>query len=317
MRVLMAAAAIAVSGAALFLFTGARSPHQALTAERTGVDWFDTLPNHEIAPKRTWKKHDALEKDVGGKVFDVTYTIDRFRRRVTPPPAGRTRPPKEHAIFLGDAFTFGIGDNDTETIPYYFGGLAPGYEPYNASFLGYAPNDFVARMNETQEDFWDGIAEREGVAFYVLIADHLNRLTGSPSWLERGGKDRPYFHSTAGGKVVQDGTFASAEPERIKKRLSVIPEEQELPLLNSMIAEMRRQYLARFPRGHFYVVAMPQGERTPASLLKFLANLGIPLIDLNGSEDMPLPPSYQPFDAHLPPEANRILAKRLWEGLKR
>jgi hypothetical protein len=286
---------------------------------RLGTDWVDVLPNFEVAPKPGFSKRDVLTK-ARETMFDVQYTIDSARWR-TVPASGEKRT-RNHAIFLGDVSTFGVGDRDDETIPYYFAEGARDYRSYNRGFIGYAPNDLVARMKES-EDFWAGVHEKNGAAFYLFTTDHLGRVCGAPTALKRAGAEHPYFHEGPAGQAIQDATFHRTKPlltrlvmtvgrldllRMLGVRWSVT--RQSWPVFGQLILQMKREYLSRFPAGHFYMVLLPERERPFPAFLKFLRDLDIDTIDLTGQGFQPAG-RFMPFPDYFRPSTNRMFASQI------
>ncbi|HEX4925504.1 MAG TPA: hypothetical protein VFV50_15530, partial [Bdellovibrionales bacterium] len=151
-----------------------------------------------------------MELVTGETVYDVTYTIDEFRRRVIPGESEKAA--ARHALFLGCSMTFGEGVAAQETFASAYGRLAKNERVYNSGSIGYGPADLLQRARMDPE-YWNGIAEQQGFAVYTFIDDHVNRVFGAMSVTGVWGPRKPYFEDVS-GELVYRGTFKSARPFR-------------------------------------------------------------------------------------------------------
>ena len=270
----------------------------------------------------------ARRTDTGATLYEVTYTIDEFGKRKTPVAAAQSR--TKFAAFFGCSFTFGEGLDDDETLPYYFGTEAPEYVPYNFAFQGGGPFDAMARL-----DTYDAaaeIAEREGIAVYVYIDDHVNRLTDTTrtaSWR----RNAVYYEPGPDGRFEHRGTFRSARPLRstlfaliggshVLRALGVHwptgIHDDAIELTAAALADFGRRFRDRVPGAELVVVAYP-GQWASGKLGVHLETLGVRYYDfkdLFSSED----PEYRISDVDRHPNAKgqqtlaRALARELGVG---
>jgi hypothetical protein len=90
---------------------------------------------------------------------------------------------RSYAIFLGCSFTFGIGVNDDETLPYMFNEFSDQkYKVLNYAAGGYGTHQALAVVeNKITRD--PAIANsHNSVAIYYFLADHIRRAAGYSPW---------------------------------------------------------------------------------------------------------------------------------------
>ncbi len=154
------------------------------------VTGFSSLPSEKTRAVRTMDGH---------KVYDVTYTTDSLGRRVTYPPVGN---PDTALIFFGCSFTFSVGVNDEDSIPWLVGKYTNGrYAVYNYGGYGYGPHQMLALLENGLDP---EIARYKRVlVFYNLLDLHVQRSAGLAEWDRSGPR-----YLLKNGKLVRSGTFA-------------------------------------------------------------------------------------------------------------
>jgi len=115
------------------------------------------------------------------------------------------------AVFFGDSFTFGVGVNDDETLPYYFGQEAPEYHPYNYGVPGGAVQNMYYKLST--EDLTKTINESSGVAVYWYFGFHTNRVVGGMPGFNKWA-DTTACYELEGDTLVLKGNFRQAHPWR-------------------------------------------------------------------------------------------------------
>ncbi|QIP11957.1 hypothetical protein G8759_04575 [Spirosoma aureum] len=204
-------------------------------------------------------KPTALEKN-----RSVAYHIDSLSRRITPFDKGQSV--GKYALFLGCSFTYGESVSDTSTIPYFFG-RQTGYHPYNYGVSGHSPAHMLALLQTI--NIRKEVAEKNGVAFYTYIEDHLARVAPSTRWAYNSDGYLPHVNAD---KLTVDGSYAQKHPVRLKliqwmyksnvARLFKLnfpgkySTEQYRRFVN-IVRKSKELYNEQFGNDNFYVVIFP------------------------------------------------------------
>ena len=212
--------------------------------------------------RKYWKEDQRV-------IYDVTYTIDEHKRRMTP--FKDTSNTDKFAIFFGGSFTFGEGVEDNQTLPYYFGVFTEKYHPYNYGFHGHGPTEMLAKL-ETM-DLPKEVSEKKGVLIYSFIDNHVKRTVGSMFFVTDWGWHKPYYYLTSNDEIIRQGSFLTGRPlltrlyrllgkSKILRYFEVdfplqIGQEQ-LRLVFRVIEESRMLFLKQFPGSQFYVLIWPR-----------------------------------------------------------
>ncbi|MFC1594652.1 hypothetical protein ACFL38_04925 [Candidatus Omnitrophota bacterium] len=270
-------------------------------------------------------KFAALLKVDTNTIYNVTYSIDNFSRRITP--VVNTQHRNSFILFFGDSFTFGIGVSDNETLPSYVAELASQHMPYNYGFPAYGPQTMLAKLQSGT--MRKEIAEREGIAVYTFIDDHILRATGSFA-LHSFIQSAPYFMLTSDGRLIRKDTFASGRPflsflhRTVGKSqvLKYFPINAGLPIINKdikvtcrIIEESHRAFKEQFKNSDFYVIFYP-GSRYASTMIPHLTNVGIHCLDYSdvfncSKEEFRI----SVYDVHPTAKAHRVLAKQLMQDI--
>lgn len=262
------------------------------------------------------------------RYFAVTLNSDEAGRRETPvAPRG---PRSKFLLFFGDSQTFGNGIEDSQTLPFYAGEMAPSFHPYNYAVSGWGPAqtlDLLAVRNLSSE-----IRERQGYAFFGFIADHLPRVVGSSDIDVRGSWGRHFscYSLDRDGNLERDGDFVHAHPfttlfyeamhwSSVASYLGVVLplhySDQDYRLTAAIIRKSRDLLEARLKLEGFYVVILPaKGTelRRCRRMMKALNSEGVKYLDFTGLYD-PNDPAYilAQYDPHSTALANRLIAEQL------
>lgn len=252
----------------------------------------------------------------------VTISTDSLGRRATPLPDSLPRP--RYALFLGCSYTYGDGVSDTQTLPYYFQALSPGYRAYNYGYLAYSPLHMLARLQ--QGTLEREIPQREGVAVYTLINDQLDRVIPATRWIELTQGRFPYLNETT---MRTEGVFADKRRlytqavlnfqgtglQRIMKwGYPRTHTAAHYRLLVDIIQKSKEEYTRRFGNDHFYVVIFPGNPLSPETKRMF-DEKGITYFDYSGL--MSIKDKMLPFDdAHPTPQVYEKVAQRLSHDLQ-
>jgi len=196
-------------------------------------------------------------------IYDVTYTIDENGLRISPPYnksniAGCV-------LFFGDSFTFGVGLNDKETLPYQVGIKSGGrYRVYNFALGGYGPHQMLSAL---EHKLVENVVNCDGPKFaiYQTIPDHINRSAGLSSWDYHG----PKYILGKNGEVMFAGNFDDGKiiPQKIIKYLNesliyrdiignrrFINRDKDIDLFVGIVYASKRRFEKLYPGGKFYVI---------------------------------------------------------------
>lgn len=221
----------------------------------------------------------------GGKKADVAYHIDSLSRRLTP--FNPKNAIGKYALFMGCSFTYGESVADTNTLPYYFGEQT-GYRPYNYGVSGHSPSQMLAILQSV--NIRSQIVEKEGIALYTFIEDHLARTTPTTKWADLSAGYLPYVNPKT---LVVEGTYAQKHPVRIKlirwlhksnvaklfkvsfpKKYST---EQYQQFVN-IVGKAKELYQKQFGNDNFYVVVFPMYRLDP-ELRELFEKANLKLLD--------------------------------------
>jgi hypothetical protein len=204
------------------------------------------------------------------KQVSITYHIDSLSRRITP--FNNQRAVGKYALFLGCSFTYGEAVADTSTIPYYFG-QATGFRPYNYGVSGYSPAHMIALQQSV--NMRNEIAEKDGIAIYTYIEDHLARVAPSTKWIYNSNGYWPYVNPKT---VAVEGTYGEKHPISLQlingmyksnivnlfninfpRRYSTEQYEQFV----TIVKKSAQLYRNQFGNDNFYVVIFPAYPMAP------------------------------------------------------
>lgn len=112
--------------------------------------------------------------------YTYEAAIDGHSRRMAP--CGGEPPNGSFALFFGCSFTFGDGLTDEQTLPARFCAQLPGVESRNYAFGGYGVQQMFCHL--IRPEIAGEVNAAAGLAFYVYIDHHLERLRGNVPWAE-------------------------------------------------------------------------------------------------------------------------------------
>lgn len=257
--------------------------------------------------------------------YACTYTIDEYGRRVVPGADSASR--DRFFLLFGGSFVFGTGLDDDETLAARIAEQNPEYAPYVFATQGYGPAHVF--LQTTDDAYFDGLAQTEGVAIYIFVDGHMNHLVGR-SWLvAHWAKDFPYLVLEDDYPVFK-GSFTEARPlttsfyrwfERIETfRFKYGLEDKiQLPLrlmtdrnkrlFTRAMAASRDALSQRYPGCKFYVAFYP-GARFSSDLTPLLEAEGVSVLDYTGLFPGPAG-GYELPEGHPNELAVTLLAARL------
>ena len=281
---------------------------------------YKPFPDHESTVTLTWD---------GELVSSVTYTFDRFCRRIVPggePDATRTK----SILVFGCSFVQGSGVENGETLPARIAAGAPAYAVYNYGYGGYGTQHMLAQLEKpTITGEFDVTPE---VALYVFIPAHIRRSYGSMVVMNRWGSYFPYYR-VDGDTVTREGSFREVQPwrlwwfrilghEQIMKRYSLdFPltiSDAQVRYTTSLIVAAKERFQDRFGSDRFYVVIWPRHPRdeTPGTrIIPLLEEEGIQILNYWDAPEAEDPRFLIPHDLHPAAFAHAAIARRICDDL--
>jgi hypothetical protein len=211
--------------------------------------------------------HTGTRTKDGQIIYSINYSTDTNSLRITP--IDTTIPRIKYAQFYGCSMTFGEGVQSNETLPYYFAKFDSTYRPYNFAYSGYGPHQMLARL-ET-ENVKKIVKETTGIAFYIYINDHVNRVLGTLTNFGYNGGEVPYYHQV-NHQLKHDGLIKDARKFRswifkqlLKSNILKVFKigypfkitEQDYELTAEVMAQASRDYKKQFGNDNFYVIIYP------------------------------------------------------------
>ncbi|WP_338873374.1 hypothetical protein WBJ53_30370 [Spirosoma sp. SC4-14] len=215
----------------------------------------------------------------------VTYHVDSLSRRITP--FTNQHAVGKYALFMGCSFTYGESVSDSSTIPYFFG-QQTGYHPYNYGVSGHSPTQMLAILQST--NLRNQISEKEGIAFYTYIDDHLARATPSTVWANNADGYLPHVNPQT---LVVDGAYGQKHPTRMKLirwmyKSNVVklfkinfPKHyttQHYQQFVNIVRKAKELYRNQFGNDNFYVVVFPMYPMDP-ELKQLIKEANLNIID--------------------------------------
>jgi hypothetical protein len=264
--------------------------------------------------------HTGTRTKDGQIIYSIKYSTDANSLRITP--IDTTKPRIKYAQFYGCSMTFGEGVQSNETLPYYFAKFDSTYKPYNFAYSGYGPHQMLARL-ET-ENVKKIVKENTGIAFYIYINDHVNRVLGTLTNFGYNGGEVPYYHEV-NNQLKHDGLIKDARKFRswifrqlLKSNILKVFKigypfkitEQDYKLTAEVMAQASRDYKKQFGNDNFYVIIYPTTVDSTL-IINLLKQKGVKVLDYSKLFN-PLEKKYAiPYDEHPTALANEVLIKQL------
>ncbi len=262
-------------------------------------------------------------------IISATYLIDAFGRRETRVPNAEDR--GRFLLFFGDSNTFGEGVNQTETIPYQVGLMAPDYRPYNYAVSGYGPAQALDLIR--WRDLPVEITEPSGIAVFIFLPTLIDRVRGASPVSAGWGMHFSCYQLNANGRLIRRGDFVHARPfltlfyylvtqSNVAQYFGLtFPREirpGDFDLTAAVLAEIRRQIGIKLKVRRFYVVLAPVTgweARISRQLIPYLQRRNVSYLDLTGMFDAS-EPGYRLPDYHYSARSDRMIARRLVRDLR-
>jgi len=278
-------------------------------------------------------RQEASETIGNNYVFkDVVYTTDHKGRRSCP----EVKQAKKHALFFGCSFTWGHGMRDDQTMPYCFQDMAGGeYQSYNYGFIGWG----AAEMHHFLRDgaALDDVRQKEGIAVYDFIGDHISRTTPR---IKEDRRDDLVFRLDKSGNL--DGPFSVYDRKDLRAWLRLfgdingvlveaspsvrffvnrfpfgpVSREERVKATAKVVIESKMLYDSRF-KGEFYVVIYEKDYLRDDEIRLFVSMLRENGIHVIAVPRMPNPAdeNIHPLDTHPSAARNRWVAGHLLDEI--
>lgn len=269
-------------------------------------------------------KVEVRKKHGGRTLYDVSYTTDRYSRRITVPRNEADRA----LIFMGCSYTFGSGVNDDQTLPSQVAALMPECQVVNYGQDGIGAQHIceILRAKAIRDQ---GIAKKAAV-IYTFLHVHIRRAIGVPPITRAFGKNFPWYR-LEDGKLVHKGRF-SDRPGDWDWKLSYRREhgiknwygeyiiEEDARLVCALLGEAKRLFESKFDSQGFYVLLFPQRQGAYTEhVAEGCRKQGFTILDyrdllgeMKNEDDF-----FIPNDGHPLPSTYRMIAERIRDDLSR
>jgi hypothetical protein len=244
-------------------------------------------------------------------LYEAVYTTADHGFRITPPYRGDTG---ECVLFFGGSYTFGLGVNDDEAMPYQVGmGLNGKYQIYNFGVGGYGPHQMLSMLEHgIVEDIIDCTPK---YAVYQFSADHVERSAGLVSWDLHG----PEYVLSKDGNVRFTGNFDD-DKTKVQRNKSLIyrniwgsnrkTNDKDVDLFIAIVVRSRELIETLYPGCEFHVInwdtkfsMITRGLVAQGIRVHYIRDI-IPDLDENREKYQISPPN----QSHPNPRAHELIA---------
>jgi hypothetical protein len=267
-------------------------------------------------------KVEVRKKHGGGVLYDVSYTTDKYSRRITVP----KNDGEKALIFMGCSYTFGSGVNDDQTLPSQVAALMPEYQVVNYGQDGIGAQH-ICELLRTKAIHTQGIAKKAAV-IYAFLHVHIRRAIGVEPITRAFGKNFPWY-LLEDGKLVRKGRFSDRPGDwdwklsyrrahGIRNWYGEYLIEEDAELVCALLGEARRLFESQFDSQGFYLLVFPQRQgaytdrvvegcrKRGFTILDYRDLLG----DMKNEDDF-----FIPHDGHPLPSTYRMIAERIRDDL--
>jgi hypothetical protein len=322
---LLSAVLFAIS---FFMEKGGRNVPK-LTHEVVSNDYYRDDPNLGWAAKKsvTTKVQKFISQN-NELIFDAIYSFDEYGRRNT----GSSGLDKDtFMIFLGSSDSFGVGLNDSETLPGLIASRSKS-RVYNYSFLGYGANQHLALLQSQR--ILNEVPETKGLFLVEFNQYSRSRVIGDIDTM-RWGEKGPYFFLNEDGDLIRRARFVDGRPlmtrlyqwigrKALWKRSGLKwpnrYSEGNQELVCEVLAETQLLIKEQKPQSQLILFFTHYFKRSDPIVERCLKPLEIDYIDLKDiwNEEKQGAVQIRPdYENHYSREYNQVLADKLWEALQK
>ena len=263
------------------------------------------------------------EEYEGELIYDVVYTLNANGLRISPP---YQKDNQECLLFFGGSFTFGVGVNDKEAMPYQVGMKSNGkYRSYNFGVGGYGPHQMLSAIEHQIVE--KQVACEPTYAIYQALIMHTRRSAGLEPWDRHG----PKYILGEDGEVRFVGHFDDAHNPlffTIHKQLNKSftyqtlfqtlrrrnKHEHDIQLFVKIISRSKALFEITYPQSEFHLLLWDdKNEKDRDLILKKMRenDIRVHLISdiLPNYQNVPDSYAIHPLDKHPNALAHEIIAE--------
>jgi hypothetical protein len=232
---------------------------------------------------------------------------------------------KKYAIFFGCSFTFGVGVEDTQTIPYCFAKYDTIFCVYNFGVCGYGTQQMLAKLEYT--NLRKIIKQDSGVCFYLYMYEHPNRVIADMqtySWNQNmpyyGYKhNRLFYYGTFNrDRKFLSGFYTLMGKSNVIKYFKInFPNKlkpKHYKLTCDIIYKSYLEYRKQFHNDNFYVIIYPTIHR---EILDYLQRYDIKVLDFSELFDANKDQYAFKFDTHPTALAYKVFTEHLVDTINK
>ena len=238
-------------------------------------------------------------------LYAVHYVFDSLSRRIVARPRPQAR---QHALFFGCSFTFGVGLEAQQTFPAVFSRRDTTRNVYNYGYHGYGPQHMLAILEH--RSLPEEVEPPTGFGLYTFMDDHVNRVIGRMHLANFWAKDFPYYELVDGRPTLR-GSFSKGRSPFVRAWYQLLGgsnvlryfgvdwplrlQEKHWQLTGAIIDRACELYLEQFPKDDFYVMVYPGNS---SKILSYVHHPRLKILDY--SSLFPLQGRYiiSPLDPH-------------------
>lgn len=284
----------------------------------------DDILGYKPTPDNRYSRIKTFKEDL---IFDVSYETDENGMRISPPFNADSL--LGHCLFFGGSFTYGIGVENEEALPYQVGIESGGkFRTSNFGCGGYGPHQMLAALKSGIVKNIIPDNETPKYIFYQAIDDHVRRVAGWVSWDSHG----PRFVFDDKGEIIHSGHFddnntfrdwsvnllrkSKAYRQSFETRSNL--SDKEIELYINIVNAAKRESETLFPQSKFYVIFWDKKKPLHEKIAAALQKAGLPVINI--SDILPTEKNFHEhvlhkYDPHPTANAYRMIADYLVENI--
>jgi hypothetical protein len=294
-----------------------KEPEEPPPRKETKARFYEHDPHLGFRQKPSVKV-EVRKKHKGKVLYDVSYTTDRYSRRITVPKNDGDRA----LVFMGCSYTFGSGVNDDRTLPSQVAALMPDCQVVNYGQDGIGAQH-ICEILRAKSIHTQGIAKKAAV-IYTFLHVHIRRAIGVEPITRAFGKNFPWY-LLEDGKLVRKGRFSDRPGDwdwklsyrrkhGIKNWYGEYIIEEDAALVCALLGEAKRLFEAQFDSQGFYLLVFPQRQGAYTErVMEGCRTRGFTILDyrdilgkMEREEDF-----FIPHDGHPLPSTYRMIAEKL------